>query len=139
LTADTGDHGALSDPVMSRLETLSGTLDNVAARLQSVAGRERVTRRLAVGLVASLILDVILTVVVTLLSLSAVREGATLHASQLAACAVGNQARAEQVQLWSYVIQLSAQGPHGNQAELRQFKAYIDRTFAPVACARVYP
>ena len=71
----------------------------------------------------------------TLLSVTALNQGTTLHASQLAACAIGNQGKVEQQQLWGYLFDLSG---GARTAEDKQFLAFVDKTFAPVDCAAVY-
>lgn len=133
-----GDGETLPGAVLERLEAMSDTLVKVAGRLETVAARERRTRRLTLGLVVSIILDVTLTIVVSILSANALNQGSTLHRSQLAACAIGNQTRHDQVKLWGFVLKLSAKDPHSNQAQLRMFKAFVDTTFAPVDCAGLY-
>lgn len=133
-----GDSEALPDAVLSRLEAMSDTLAQVAGRIEAVAVRERRTRRLTWGLAISIILDVTLTVVVSVLSANAISQGSTLHKSQLAACVIGNQTRQGDVELWGYVLKLSAKSPDSNQAQLRMFKAFVDKTFAPVNCEQLY-
>lgn len=130
--------GALSAVVLERLEGIGTVLDTVSRRIEAVAARERRTRRLTWGLAVSIILDVTLTVVVSVLSANALSQGSTLHRSQLAACAIGNQTRLGDVELWGYVLRLSAKSPNSDQAQLRMFKAFVDTTFAPVDCAGLY-
>lgn len=125
---------------------LGQLLDAVSRRLQAVAeaqvrDRERAhrTRQLAVGLAVSLVLDVVLTVMVTVLATSAFSQGSTLRAAQLSSCAADNVTRADQRQLWQYIIQLS--GPAKTEAQRQQaqkFQAFVSTTFAPVDCAAVY-
>lgn len=110
-------------------------LDQISRRLLEVASAGRRTRHLAIGLAVSIALDVALTVVVTLLSVSALGQGATLHASQLNACAVGNQDRAEQVRLWSYVFRLSG---GAKTAQQKEFLVFVEKTFAPVDCTHLF-
>lgn len=140
------------EEALGRLEQLGGLLDKVAAQLAEVAKsaaetralavkvetHSRRTRTLALGLAVSFTLDIVLTVVVTLLSVGALNQGATLHASQLTACAIGNQARTQQITLWNEVLALSAQSPNANQKTDEAFKQFIVKTFAPVNCAEVY-
>lgn len=137
---------ASPDPALTRLEHLSSVLDGVAAQLAAVAGREARTRKITWALAVSLVLDVALTIVVTVLTFAAIHDTsavrtaqAGLHASQLAACAAGNQSHAEQRQLWGHVIAQAAAGPGSNKTGLDQFQAYINRTFAPVDCAKLSP
>lgn len=124
--------------VLDRLDAIGTTLDAVSKRIEAVAGRERRTRLLAMGMLVSFALDIILTVVVTVLSVSALSQAATLHKSQLAACTISNETRMEQITLWNYVIQLSSKNPDSNKAQLAQFEAFVRKTFRPVDCARVY-
>ena len=113
-----GDGGGLPGAVLDRLEAMSETLAQVAGRIEAVAARERRTRRLAIGLVISIILDVTLTIVVSVLSANAISQGSTLHKSQLAACAIGNEGRVNQLELWGFVLALSAKDPNSNPARL---------------------
>jgi hypothetical protein len=128
------DRGLPEDP-WQRLEVVAKQLAVVADRLAQVADTARRTRHLAIGLTVSIVLDVALTVVVTLLTVSALSQGTTLHASQLAACAIGNQNKLEQQQLWGYLFNLTG-GP--KTSEEKQFLTFVDKTFAPVNCAQVY-
>lgn len=130
--------GALNAAMLGRLEQLGQTLDKVAARIETVAGRERRTRHLAWWMIVSFALDIILTVVVTILTISAISQSSAGHRAQLAACAISNQTRAEQITLWHYVVELSSQNPDSNKAQLARFEAFVRATFAPVDCARLY-
>lgn len=130
------------DPVLERLEALTQQLVMVSERLSEVAaagaataGREGRTRRLAVGLAVSFILDIALTIVVSILSVSALNQNATLHASQLSACALSNTTRADERLLWSYLFDLNGKPA---TSEVKKFLAYVDTTFAPENCGALY-
>jgi hypothetical protein len=130
------------DPVLARLEALSAQLTEVAGTLAVVAeneaataARERRTRHLAIGLAVSLVLDIVLTVVVSVLSVTALSQNATLHASQLSSCSLSNTTRADERLLWSYLFDLSGKPA---SAEVKKFLAYVDTTFAPENCAALY-
>jgi hypothetical protein len=132
----------LPDPTLERLEQVSAQLAEVAETLAAVADtsartatRERRTRRLAVGLAVSFALDVALTIVVSILSISALNQNATLHASQLSSCSLSNGTRADERLLWSYLFTLSGKP---QTAEVKKFLAYVDKTFAPENCASLY-
>lgn len=131
---------SLSSEVLTRLEQMSVTLEGVARRLQDVAEtnrrENRRTRRYTLGLGLSLAVDVVLTVVVTLLSLSALSASSTLHQSQLTACGISNQTRAEQRQFWAALVSQHKLPPVTVSGE--PLLAYIDKTFASVNCAAVY-
>lgn len=136
-TADEG--GAQPADPLDRLDQLGTTLDAVSLRLTEVAASSRRTRHLAIGLAVSIVLDVILTAVVTVLSVSALSQGADLHAAQLASCASSNDTRADDRELWQYLVQLS--GPPKTavaKAQEDKLLAFVDTTFAPVDCAKVY-
>lgn len=130
-----------ADP-WERLEVVARQLNQVAERLRDVSAAQvkdraasRKTRHLAVGLTVSIVLDVALTVVVSLLTISALNQGTTLHASQLAACAIGNQTRVDEEQLWDYLFDVTG---GVKTAQEKQFLGYVDKTFAAVDCAAVY-
>lgn len=133
-----------SEPVLegdnlARLQQLADTLNEVTSQLAAVADAGRKTRRLTVGLAASFVLDMILTVVVTLLTLSALDQGSVQHTSQLAACAIGNQTRVAEQSLWAYVFQVASPPKTAAQVAVEQkFLAHVDAIFAPVDCAAVY-
>lgn len=125
------------------MEAISDQLEGVARRIGEVAETNHTenqrTWRFTLGLGASLILDLMLTVVVTVLSVAALHANAILHSSQLTACAIGNQTRAEQRQLWEHLLAeatVKTSGP--STQEEKDFLAYVNQTFAPVNCATVY-
>ena len=133
-----GEDGTLGGEVLTRLEAISGTLENVSKRIEAVAERERRTRLLAVGMLGSFVLDIVLTVIVTVLSVNALSQASAVHQAQLAACASSNQIRVEQIMLWNYVVQLSSHSPNSDPAALAKFEAFVKKTFKPVDCAKVY-
>jgi hypothetical protein len=143
MTSPTGEPALPGDPltqitrITATMTQVSGTLDEVAAGLLKAQAYERRTRRLTWGLLVSLILDVALTVVVSILSINAISQAQAVHQSQLAACAVGNQARADQLKLWAFLLATTAGNPGTNPAQLAQFRVFIGKTFKPVDCARV--
>jgi uncharacterized membrane protein len=59
-------------------------------------------------------------------------------------CQAGNEARAQQVQLWMYLITISRPPPHETPAAQAQrektvhaFEAYVQKVFAPRNCQAV--
>ena len=126
----------LPEDVLSRLEALSDKLNDVSKQLQKVADASRNTRRLAIGLAVSLVLDVLLTITVTLLSLSALSQSAAQHQSQLASCAISNDSRTQQRALWGYLFNLAG---GAKTSEQKQFLGYVNKTFSPINCAKLYP
>jgi len=73
---------------------------------------------------------------------TAVQKAESASAAQMALCRSGNEARAQQVGLWQYIITISQPPPHETAAQerarlaaLRSFNAYLHRVFAPRNCA----
>jgi hypothetical protein len=128
----------MPDQALPRMEALAGQLTVISERLEAVAGLARRTRRLAWALTVSFVLDIVLTILITFLTANALHQAASIHQSQLAACAISNQTRIEQIALWNYVVQLSSQNPDANKAQLAKFEAFVKKTFQPVNCARIY-
>jgi hypothetical protein len=134
-SSDAGE--PLPDPILAQLKELTDKLDEVASKLATVAGRERRTRQLAWALAGSFVLDIILTVVVAILTVSAIHQGSSVHQSQLATCAISNQTRADERQLWSYLFELSGKGAADNP-QAKKFLVFVDKTFAPLNCSALY-
>lgn len=123
----------------ARLEQAMGNLTDQIHALRTYSQR---SRRLIWGLVVSLLLDVLLSVAVAVIAVQANEATSTANQNrqtQIATCEAGNQSRALQLQLWTYVLDLSAQSPRdypGKDQQLAQFRDYIARTFAPRDCSR---
>jgi hypothetical protein len=133
----TGEPAFFAD-LLDRLEQLGTQLDGVAERLAQVDIAATRTRRLAWGLAGSFVLDVALTIVVTVLTIGAVTQGSSLHASQLAACSISNQTRENERTLWGYLVSVSEQSPKANKDELVKFQQFVNKTFAPLNCTQIY-
>lgn len=59
-----------------------------------------------------------------------------LHRTQINACQAGNEARRNQIDLWTYVIQISAK-PNQTQAQkdtVARFEVRLHQIFAPRDC-----
>jgi len=132
---------AITDDLGPKVAALRADQDTLAA------AQRRDRRRLAL-VIASLIIDIVVTVAVTISFVAAHRAEATvteLRATSIAACNLGNQARAEQVALWEHIATISKPPPHESPAArkrqaqvLTAFLAYIHRVFAPRDCAAIY-
>lgn len=103
--------------------------------VDEITGYSRRTRKIIWGLVISIVLDVALTVVIGFLTASALHANSTLHESQLNACALTNQSRAENLGLWDYLFHLA--GGAKTPAD-KLLLARVDKTFAPEDCAAIY-
>ena len=60
-------------------------------------------------------------------------------AAQVALCEAGNTARAQQVQLWDYILGLSAGRPQTAQQQKTavRFRAYLSTVFKPHDCSHL--
>ena len=61
--------------------------------------------------------------------------------SSMQLCQAGNEARAQQIQLWQFVVHISKTPPHQTPAQaaqrartVRAFEAYLHRVLAPRDC-----
>ena len=99
------------------------------------------TRRAVVTLFA---LAFILAGMSYLAAASAVHRATAATATTIQLCQAGNVARAQQVILWTHIIEISQPPPHETRAHrarrlrtVRQFVTYIHRVFAPRDCRRL--
>ena len=142
---------ALSDPVAAA-QALTGALERMTGELATVNRRLTRTRHMVVAIAISLVLDLTLT---GLVSVGYVRLGhatatataasnraaaastAARHASvsSYALCKAGNTARAQQLGLWTYLLDKSVKPGAKEPPVLKQFTKIVDRDFAPRDCA----
>lgn len=78
------------------------------------------------------------------LSSSAVHQAVASAASTQQLCELGNEARTQQITLWTHLIVISAPPPHESAAArakreqaTREFTAYLRQVFAPRDCGKV--
>lgn len=124
---------------------LSGVVSDLAAKLGNIAAARRRDRHILRVLAVTLALDVALSVAFVFLYAGQAQVSQQIHASQLHACAIGNQFRHGQVALWEHVISV-AQVPKGETAaerkarlaKLAAFRAYVRAQFKPVNCKLLY-
>jgi hypothetical protein len=106
------------------------------------------TKRFTWALAVSFILDIALTIVVGILTSTAISNTHSIHNSQITQCNQANIVRADQVKIWNGLITVSnsrARLPgedtaHYNAriAQINQFLGLVDSTFSPVDCAQLY-
>lgn len=141
----------MTDPELSTLAAqLSVEVEGLSGSVSALARKQRRDRALLVwvfvGLCVSLVaLGLVGAVAVQANSAARKADSATAlaEANRTAArlsCEAGNQTRATQVELWTYVLTLSAQAnppPTRAQAEqLAKFRTYIQKVFAPRDCTK---
>jgi hypothetical protein len=158
----------VSEPVVTRARDLTDALNRLAGRLADVqagseARDEQLTRRdaqlatyghrnrhLIWITIVSLVLDILLTAAVTVVAIQAHDASSAAASARTAASAVAqssrnlclsaNASRAQQVELWDYILSL-AKPPATPAARERvaEFRAHLAAIFAPRDCANVNP
>jgi hypothetical protein len=100
--------------------------------------RQRRTARAAAFLVVVVFL---LAGAASWISVRAVRGEVGNRASVVQLCEAGNEARAQQITLWTHLIGMTAPPPHQTAAQHRQraaliasFLAFVRKSFAPRDC-----
>lgn len=103
-------------------------------------------RRAIYGLVISLMLDVILSVVVAVLAVKTADANSAArvnHQSQVAGCKATNTSRADNELLWDFFLQLSVPDesklPAAEKAKLHALQAKIVQTYAQRDCDNLGP
>lgn len=132
--------GALATAVTQ----LNTDMSDQVRRLGEVVRRDR---RMTKLLIISVILDVILSLGMGYVAITATRADSQAHTNSTNAkitCEVGNQARAAQINLWEYILNLSANSPqtppptaaqkHAQEELIRKFRIYLLQVFAPRDC-----
>lgn len=139
-------HATPSPDPLSTAQSLTDALTGMSERLDKVAGREKNTRRIAWGLVVSVVLDVVLTVVLAGVAVQAhtasnrasaasMRAGHA-SASNLALCRAGNVARGQQLGIWVYLLHLTGGGKTPEaRALVMRFEDHLKVVFAKRDCA----
>jgi hypothetical protein len=99
------------------------------------------TRGAARAVVVLFILSFLLSGAAYWFSVRAVQGEIRNRATVTQLCETGNEARAQQVTLWTHLVQISAPPPHQTPAQARQraaqiasFLAYVRTVFAPRDC-----
>ena len=88
---------------------LTGALESLTGELKRLRAYGRTNRHLIVITFVSIALDLMLTFLLVFTygtARSAGEAAAAQHETLVSACQAGNQTRAEQIQLWQYVLHL---------------------------------
>ena len=102
------------------------------------------TRGAARAVVSLFVLSFLLAGASSWFSVRAVQGEVSSRASTLALCQAGNDARAQQVTLWTHLIAISAPPPRQTPAQkqardklIGSFLAYVRHVFAPRNCDKL--
>jgi hypothetical protein len=114
---------------------------DLTGALKAVTAEVKRLRRIGRRNTAFIIIDVALTILlaaVGYVSVHAAQSAAHANSAQLALCQAGNVARAQQIQIWTHLIAVSATGKPQTAQQLKtaaEFAVYIRRSLAPRDCA----
>lgn len=118
------------------IEKLNADLADAVVALGKIVQRDR--RRVRI-LAASVILDIVLSIAVGFFAVTAVSakdQAEQNRTNSRIACLAGNDARAGQIQLWDYVLSVSAsKSPTPEEkARTETFRVYVKNLFKPRDC-----
>lgn len=124
-------------------DRLQGSVNGLKEEMAGLRSYGKRSRKIIWGLVASLILDVILSLVVVAVGIQ-VHEANTLaeanRNTQIATCESTNQSRQVAVNLWGYVLEAAAKNPENQTPERKKqvadFRAYMESAYAPRDCSQ---
>lgn len=121
---------------------LHDTMADLRDEIGALRTYGRHNRRYIWGLIVSLLLDLILSIVVAFFAVQATEASSLANQNrqtQRATCEAGNQARAVSRQLWNYVLDLSSKTPENQAPErkqrIEQFRQYMESAYAQRDCA----
>jgi hypothetical protein len=128
---------------------LSSQVEGLSGSVSALARKQRLDRTLLQFAFVAILLNVVALGLITVVAVRADQASeradsayaigeANKRAAQLT-CEANNQSRASQVELWTYVLSLSAQAnpsPTREQAlRLAQFRTYVEKVFAARDCS----
>lgn len=128
---------------MSSPQDPIATAQGLTTAVQALAGEVSQLRKYGRNNRRFVVVDIALTVLLSgvgALSVHAAQAADQAQAAQLALCKLGNESRAEQLQIWTHVIALSAAGKTqtAQQKETAAaFRVYLGQAVAPRDCARI--
>lgn len=140
-------HSEAHDDAITTAQALTGALERMSDELAQVRAYGRRSRRIIIALTAFGCVDIVVTILVTLLAVlvnaTADQAAATvrqLHQTQIAACEIGNQTLAKQVLLWDHIVSitLTPATPAKQRKEVEQLLVFVRQTFARRNCPQIY-
>lgn len=132
------------NPAIAAAARLQESVVDLKDEIGGLRAYGRRNRRLIVGLGISLALDILLTVAVVIVAVTANNAGDAASAnrqSQIDTCTSSNQTRAASRNLWNYVLDAAANDPETQTAarkqQLAQFRTYMETAYAQRDCTRI--
>jgi len=141
----------MTEPDLSRQAAeLSTQVEGLSQSVSALARKQRQDRTLIRALVTGLCLHLVALILIGVVAVrantaaeradSAYAIGEANREAARLTCEANNQTRATQIQLWTVVLQLSAEAnpnPTREQAlRIAQFRTYIQKVFAPRDCTK---
>ena len=125
------------DEALATAKGLTGAVTGLAAEVKRLRTYGRFNRKF-------ILFDIALTVLlagVGAISVNATHAASHAASAQLALCQSSNVARAQQIELWDYVISLGSGKPKTvqEQQNLAKFEAHLKVIFAPRDCSHIRP
>lgn len=124
---------SVSNEAIAQSNERIGDSNHAIAELNTY-GRQ--SRRLIRGVIISVAFDILLSVGLAFSLVNANEASRQAHAlavqnraNAIAACMAGNQVRANDITLWSHVLDLAKKTP-----QTEEFRAFVKKTFAPRDC-----
>lgn len=126
---------------LAKADALTKALNGFTARLEQLTQYGRRNRRMIWGLVVSFVLDLALTIPIAWAVVHA-NDANDLakanHVSQVQTCVASNDSRRDVRELWGKLFALSPAPKTDEQRKrLGEFRAYIDKTYAPRDCSKI--
>jgi len=123
---------------------LNESMENLGGEMRALRTYGKQNRHYIWALAVSLLLDVVLTVVVVIVAGQA-RDANNLATanrnSQIETCNSSNVARQTSRELWNYILDVAAKQPENEtpdrKRQLADFRAYMEKTYAPRDCAQI--
>lgn len=124
---------------------LGSTMTNLSTDIRDLRAESRKSKRLIRLLGVSVGFDLLLSVALGAIGATAhqasdraTEAAAATATAQYETCLAGNESRKGQRELWGYILQLSSQGDasqtEAGRQRLEDFRAYVERVFAPRDC-----
>jgi hypothetical protein len=139
------DIAALAGRAIAIAEQTAATLEKIVKAQTAIVTTQHRIKVFARWLAVSLAVDIALSVSLLFVVGHQIALTHAIHESQLAACAIGNEFRVSQAQVWGHFITTSTAPPGETAAQraarlarLAGARTYISHHYLPVNCAILY-
>jgi hypothetical protein len=126
------------DPAVTAAAELTGTFKAMTAQMARLSRRGKRDRRLIIGLVVSITLDLLVTAG---LGWNTVRQNdiqASSHASDIRQCQIANATRIQDIAIWNRLLRLPAGATAAQKALVADLERLVKAKDAPRDCNAAY-